>query len=149
MKKIQNILTAVIIIAVVGLMGIIVWIGYNQIINSQKEENTTNTITTNETNTVNNTVVEEDKEEESTPIESNDDYIGIEEEESNQEENIEKSTDEKAIDLAKETWGEDTSVTFSIERKDGNVYYIAVRSNATTISWYQVNIDTWEINEYY
>ena len=33
MKKIQNILTAVIIIAVVGLMGIIVWIGYNQIIN--------------------------------------------------------------------------------------------------------------------
>lgn len=149
MKKIQNILTAVIIIAVVGLMGIIVWIGYNQIINSQKEENTTNTITTNETNTTNNTVVEEDKEEESTPIESNDDYIGIEEEESNQEENIEKSTDEKAIDLAKETWGEDTSVTFSIERKDGNVYYIAVRSNATTISWYQVNIDTWEINEYY
>lgn len=149
MKKIQNILTAVIIIAVVGLMGIIVWIGYNQIINLQKEENTTNTITTNETNTTNNTVVEEDKEEESTPIESNDDYIGIEEEESNQEENIEKSTDEKAIDLAKETWGEDTSVTFSIERKDGNVYYIAVRSNATTISWYQVNIDTWEINEYY
>ncbi len=148
MKKTQNLLTGIIIVAVIALIGIIVWITYNQIINSQKEENTTNTITTNETNTTNNTVVKEN-EEESTPVESNDDYIGIEEEESANEENTEKTTDERAIELAKETWGEDDSVTFSIERKDGNVYYIAVSSNATTISWYQVNIDTWEISEYY
>ena len=148
MKKAQNILTGIIVVAVIALIGIIVWITYNQIINSQKEENTTNTITTNETNTTNNTVVKEN-EEESTPVESNDDYIGIEEEESANEENTEKTTDERAIELAKETWGEDDSVTFSIERKDGNVYYIAVSSNATTISWYQVNIDTWEISEYY
>lgn len=149
MKKTQNLLTGIIIVAVIALIGIIVWITYNQIINSQKEEkNTTNTIATNETtNTIN--VEENQEEEENTPVESNDDYIGIEEEESANEENTEKTTDERAIELAKETWGEDDSVTFSIERKDGNVYYIAVSSNATTISWYQVNIDTWEISEYY
>lgn len=149
MKKTQNLLTGIIVVAVIALIGIIVWITYNQIINSQKEENTTNTITTNETNTTNNTVVEENEEEENTTIQSNDDYIGIEEEESANEENIEKTTDERAIELARETWGEDDSVTFSIERKDNNLYYIAVRSNATTISWYQVNTDTWEISEYY
>ena len=149
MKKTQNLLTGIIIVAVIALIGIIVWITYNQIINSQKEEkNTTNTIATNETtNTIN--VEENQEEEENTPVESNDDYIGIEEEESANEENTEKTTDERAIELAKETWGEDDSVTFSIERKDGNVYYIAVSSNATTISWYQVNIDTREISEYY
>lgn len=149
MKKAQNILTGIIVVAVIALIGIIVWITYNQIINSQKEEeNTTNTIATNETtNTIN--VEENQEEEENTPVESNDDYIGIEEEESAKEENTEKTTDERAIELAKETWGEDDSVTFSIERKDGNVYYIAVSSNATTISWYQVNTDTWEISEYY
>ena len=148
MKKAQNILTGIIVVAVIALIGIIVWITYNQIINSQKEEeNTTNTIATNETtNTIN--VEENQEEEENTPVESNDDYIGIEEG-SAKEGNTEKTTDERAIELAKETWGEDDSVTFSIERKDGNVYYIAVSSNATTISWYQVNIDTWEISEYY
>ena len=149
MKKAQNILTGIIIIAVIALIGIIVWITYNQIINSQKEENTTNTIITNETNTTNNTVVEENDEVENTTNQSNDDYIGIEEEESAKEENTEKTTDERAIELARETWGEDDSVTFSIERKDGNLYYIAVRSNATTISWYQINTVTWEISEYY
>ena len=148
MKKTQNILTVIIIIAVMALIGIIVWITYNQIINSQKEER--NTTKTNEINTIGNTIVEETKQEtENNAIESNDDYIGLEEEESAKEENTEKTTDERAIELAKETWGEDDSVKFSIERKDGNLYYVAVRSNATTISWYQINTDTWEISEYY
>lgn len=147
MKKTQNILTGIIIIAIIALIGIVIWIVYNQMTNSQKQEVTsTNSTTTNKTS---NTTEEEVNEEKNTTLQSNDDYIGIEEEESSKEENTEKTTDERAIELAKETWGEDDSVTFSIERKDDNIYYIAVRSNATTISWYKVNTETWEISEYY
>ena len=57
--------------------------------------------------------------------------------------------DEKTIALAKKTWDGDDSVTFSIEEKKGFMYYVAVKSNATVISWYEVNTDTWEISEFY
>lgn len=148
MKKIQNILTGIIIIAVIALLGISVWIIYNQIINNQKQENISNNSST--TNEISNTIEEKnDEEENNTTVQSNNDYVGVEEEESDKQENTEKTTEEKAIELAKETWGEDDSVTFSIERKDENIYYIAVRSNAITISWYQINTETWEISEYY
>lgn len=147
MKKTQNILTGIIIIAIIVLVGIAIWIVYNQMINNQKQENISSNSST--TNDIENTIKEENEKEENTIIQSNNNYVGVEEEESNKQENTEKTTEERAIELAKETWGEDDSVTFSIERKDKNIYYVAVRSNATTISWYQINTETWEISEYY
>ena len=95
---------------------------------------------------------DETEKQEEKPIEgkeSNDEYIGQEEKESETDDKDEKSIDEKALDLAKKEWGDDSSVQFSIEEKKGNKYYIAVTSNATRIAWYEVNINTWEISEFY
>ena len=52
------------------------------------------------------------------------------------------------IELAKKEWGEDNSVTFNIEEKDGDKYYVAVKKDATTIKWYEVDTDKWTISEY-
>ena len=62
--------------------------------------------------------------------------------------NTAKSKEEKAIDLAKKEWGDDDSVSFNIEEKKGNIFYIAVKSDASVISWYEVNTETWEISEF-
>ena len=97
-------------------------------------------------NSEENTVKEELKQ-----PESQDDYIGEEEQESNNDEQtqVTENKDEKAIELAKKEYGEDdTSVTYSIERKDGNKYYVAVKNDATVVMWYEVDTDTWEISEY-
>ena len=68
--------------------------------------------------------------------------------ESNKEENTAKSNDEKEIELAEKEWGEDDSVKFSIEEKKGSKYYVAVKRDATVISWYEVDTETWKISEY-
>ena len=149
MKK-QKILNIIIIIAVMVLIGIAVSIGYEQTINSKKQEEL-NKISTN-TNEIKNNTTKPQEEEKNTAKEENEpeeEYVGKEEENSSQEDNKVKSKDEKTIDLAKKTWGEDDSVTFSIEEKKGFIYYVAVKSNATVISWYEVNTDTWEISEFY
>ena len=74
--------------------------------------------------------------------------MGEEEQEPQKEEPTTQSKDEKAIDLAKKEWGEDDSVKFSIEEKKGSKYYVAVKRDATVISWYEVDTETWKISEY-
>lgn len=149
-KEKQKILTGIIVIAFVLLALVIGYVVYDEI-NSNKQE--TNTIEIENQTSNDNTISNEEKEEniveeEVVVQESNDDYIGEEEIESS--EDTEKTTDEKALELAKKTWGEDdTSVTFSIEEKIGNIYHIAVKSNAYVATWYEVNTETWEISEYY
>lgn len=146
----QNILTVVIIVAIIALIGIIVYVMYEEKI---KENNKVQNATLIESvnNTTNNTVQEEKeqpkKEEEEQP--KQDEYIGKEEEETNKEEDTQMTKDEKAIQLAKDQWGEDSSVTFNIEEKKDNIYYIAVKSNATVVAWYEVNTETWTISEFY
>ena len=57
--------------------------------------------------------------------------------------------EEKAIELAKKEWGEnDSNVTYNVEQKEGNVYYIAVRLNDQVQKWYEVNTEKWTIQEY-
>ena len=89
---------------------------------------------------------------EETEKEPENEYIGEEERNITEAENKEateaKSKDQKAIELAKNKWGNDDSVTFSIEEKKGSIYYIAVKSDANVISWYEVNTDTWEISDF-
>ena len=142
MRK-QNILTAIIIIAVIALIGIIGYIAYEEITNRNKAKNEPVQQVEEK---------QEEKEEIEEPVEEQEpeeEYVGEEEKETQKEENTEISKDEKAIELAKQTYGEEEGVTFSIEEKKDNIYYIAVKSNATVISWYEVNTDTWEISEFY
>ena len=85
--------------------------------------------------------------------ESQDDYVGEEEKESQEkvkeEQKESKQTDdEKAIELAKKEWGDDDSVSFSIEEKKDTKIYVAVKSDATVIQWYEVNTSDWTISEY-
>lgn len=146
----QKILTAIIIVALVALILIIAYVVYSEKISENKKD-TSNTAITENLVMNNNTIAEPEEEakvEEKEP-ESNNNYIGQEENESTQQEDTQLTKDEKAIQLAKDKWGEDDSVTYNIEEKKGNTYYIAVKSNATVVAWYEVNIETWTINEFY
>ena len=58
------------------------------------------------------------------------------------------TNEEKAIDLVKKLWGEDNSVTFSIAKKKGNKYYVAVKKSNSSNIWYEVDTETWEVSEY-
>ena len=141
----QKILNIIIIVAVIALLGILGSITYEQKKNSEKDKDTT--VSTN-TNEIKNEIVEQ-KEDVTEEKEPEQEYVGQEEEDSLKEETPAKTKDEKVIKLAKQTWDGDDSVTFSIEEKKGFMYYVAVKSNATVISWYEVNTDTWEISEFY
>ena len=59
-----------------------------------------------------------------------------------------QSKEEQAIDAVKKQWGEDDSVTFSVERKKDTKYYVAVKSSNSETTWYEVDIETWEVEEY-
>ena len=60
-----------------------------------------------------------------------------------------KKVQHTAIELAKKEWGEnDSNVTYNVEQKEGNVYYIAVRLNDQVQKWYEVNTEKWTIQEY-
>ena len=54
----------------------------------------------------------------------------------------------KAIELAKKEWGEDDTVTFSVDEKKDSKYYVAVKQDATVIQWYEVDTNNWTISEY-
>lgn len=142
----QKILTILIVIAVILLILIGVYVVYQEenIKTDNKVENKITNTTNNTTNNIKNNEVSN-----TTNTVPDDNYIGKEEEESNVKEDTELTTDEKALKMAKERWGEDDSVTFNIEKKNGNIYIISVNSNATTVFWYQVNTKTWEISDYY
>ena len=152
----QNISTVVIVIAVVVIVMVIGFGLYPSLTNKEEEKITpTTSENSDEEDTNANTNQQEDqednvkKEETVTPEEEENNYVGQEEQESNEEADVAKTKDEKAIELAKKEWGEnDTSVTYSIEQKDGNIYYIAVKSNATVEQWYEVDTENWTIKEY-
>lgn len=144
MMKKQSILTVIIVIAVIALIGIAGYVVYEEITNRNKAK--TEPTQQVEEKQEEDKTTEEPAEEETQPEEE---YVGEEEKEAQEEENTEISKDEKAIELAKQTYGEDDTVTFSIEEKKDNIYYIAVKSNATVISWYEVDTDNWTISEFY
>lgn len=53
-----------------------------------------------------------------------------------------KTSEQKAIDIAKKDWGNDSNVNFSVQGMDGNGNYIVVVSDSSTVSlaFYSVNI---------
>ena len=77
---------------------------------------------------------------------------GVEETQVNEEnQESEESTEnysEKALELAKEEWGEDDSVYYTIDNQADNIYNISVRSKETTATLieYEVNVNTQEVS---
>ena len=156
-QKKQNILTAIIIILILALIMLIGSIVYEEKINRDKQE-IQETIAPMEKEEQKDNIEEQeensDKEEvnEQEVVEDNEpkeEYIGEEEKENNEVVSKPKSNDEKAIELARAKWGNDNTVTFSIEEKKDLIYYVAIKSDATVISWYEVNVETEEVSEYY
>lgn len=155
----QNLLTMIIIVAFLAIALIVGFIIYPEIIennksnslNSQSTKQTENTnITTNSTQTTGTTNTETTNTE-STSTASTNGYVGEEEKESDasQTTSTSQTKEEKAIELAKKEWGEnDSNVTYNVEQKEGNVYYIAVRLNDQVQKWYEVNTEKWTIQEY-
>lgn len=84
-------------------------------------------------------------------VQNTDTPQGREEQESNKEAQT-GNPEEKAINLAKKEWGENSDVyNFVIDSVDGNIYTVAVRSanstGVTTIAYFKVNVDTEEVVE--
>lgn len=155
----QKILTIGLIITIILLIAVIFYAVYEpknnkEIIDNVNNVNETmentqinNTNTnTSTTNTITNQVVENETIENKKDEEK---YVGEEEKNTDQEATEQINKDEKSIKLAKQKWGEnDTSVTYNIEQKENNLYYISVTRDANVLAWYEVNTDTWEISDY-
>lgn len=153
----QNLLTMIIIVAFLAIALIVGFIIYPEIrennksnsLNSQSTKQTENT-NTNSTQTTSATNTETTNTE-STSTASTNGYVGEEEKEidASQTNSTSQTKEEKAIELAKKEWGEnDSNVTYNVEQKEGNVYYIAVRLNDQVQKWYEVNTEKWTIQEY-
>lgn len=154
MKKQQHILTLIIVLAVIGIAVLVCSIIYDEKIKDNKKAVETISIPQVEVaskDEVEEPAKEEEKPEVSTNTES--DYVGEEEKESQEQVEEEQkeskqTNEEKAIELAKKEWGDDDSVSFSIEEKKDTKIYVAVKSDATVIQWYEVNTSDWTISEY-
>ena len=86
-------------------------------------ENTVQNAIENITNSVNSEIENENTIEESeTPTISEQTNVNVED----------SGLEGKAIDLAKKEWGEDSSVYFTNEGKEGEYYIVAVRDKSTT-----------------
>lgn len=163
MRKSTKILIGILIILIICLISYIIYISQNEITstsiqnetqNELENENIVNEIenavnTTNtlqEDNTQNQTSQNTSNEATNQNIPNND-ITGKEEQES-YEQSGGINPDEKAIDLAKQEWGETAeNYLFAVEDIQGNIYRIAVISNATTIGYIEVNLDTGEAKE--
>ncbi len=119
------------------------------VINEVEEQNVVNEIDTNvvEENTTTNTESTESSESSETSVEPTQNYVGKEEQESSEQSGTE-NPEQTAIDFAKEKWGETSnSYNFVVENVEGNIYHIAVISNAITIAYMDVDLETGEVTE--
>lgn len=148
-KNTQRILTIIIVLAVIVLFILIGSIIYEEQMKKNKEavESVYAPILENDSDSIEPVQIENTEIEEEI---KNEEYIGEEEQETNEKDTVSQiqNNDEKAIDLARKEWGEDSSVTFNIEEKDGTKYYVAVKQDATVIGWYEIDADNWKIKEF-
>lgn len=100
-----------------------------------------------EENVANDTVTESNVQQ--TTQEPQEQIIGREEQESINQ-NQGPTDEEKVIELAKNKWGaNDTTVTFNIMNREGDIYMVSVNNKETTavMTWYQVNVATGEVTQ--
>lgn len=173
MRKSTKVLIVVLVIIIISLIGYITYIFIedkkieekqgenevkqeeqienNEIENNEIEKDESQTYnTTSNTNIINENAEQTTNQTNITPpgTELPTEIVGQEEQESSQE-NGGVNPEEKAINLAKQKWGETSdSYTFMIDHIDGNVYHVAVVANAITIAYIDVNIQTGEVNEF-
>lgn len=155
-QKKQNILTFIIVILVLILASLIISIIYEEKINMTKqnaEDVVASDLEENEAIEDEGEDIpvedEEEKQQSDENIQNEEtEYVG-EEEKQPDVEITQKSKDEKAIELAQNEWGDDDTVSFNVEEKKGDIYYVAVKSEAAVIQWYEIDTVTWEISEYY
>ena len=151
----QNLLTMIIIVAFLAIALIVGFIIYPEIkesnksnsLNSQSTKQTENTSTSSTQTT--STINTETTKTESTNTGSTNGYIGEEEKNNGETESTSLTKEEKAIELTKKEWGEDDkNVTYNVEQKEDNIYYVAVRLNDQVQKWYEVDTEKWTIQEY-
>ncbi len=150
MKNFLKVILAILILAVLCVIGYAGWYYYNDKNTSNSQNNSQQT---NNVPNQNKTEVEteenkeednkeEEKEEEKAEESQENQEEKKEEETSNEEGNI--SDEDKAIELAKKQYGMTDGVYFRIEQVQSNgVYIISVRDSETTrdYAWYTVNVN--------
>lgn len=158
-QKKQNLLTMVIILLVIALIMMIGSIVYEEKINMAKQltQNPEVLLPKEDNKEIENEEELDDNQEENQDSENGKneqidetekepEFVG--EEENNTNEDASQSKDEKAINLVKKEYGNDDTVTYSIEQKNGIKYYVAVKGSDTETIWYEVDTETWEVSEY-
>lgn len=134
MKKIISVV--IILLLIVGVVYFLDLSGEN---NNTKNENTLNNVIENKQE---NILVENELEDEIVnEIEANEIENTIS---SETFEESPKTSEEKAVSIAKKDWGNTSNVEFSVEGMDGNGNYIvAVRDSKTTqaLAFYTVNLE--------
>ena len=158
-KKSTKGLTILLVLLVIFLC---VYICYVYMQDRNKEKNETDTIvqeniiqnsiienTLNEVNTENIVTQQTQNINTQNSIKNNEpEVVGKEEQESNQETGG-INPEEKAINLAKQKWGQNSDAyIFKVDYVEGDIYHVAVISNAMIISYMDVNIKTEEVTEY-
>ena len=155
----QNLLTMIIIVAFLAIVLIVGFIIYPEIKENNKKNiqnshsitktESTNTISTKTSSITQNITNANTETTKTTKTDSTNGYIGREEMDNEKTESIAQTKEERAIDLARKEWGEnDANVTYNVEQKEENIYYVAVRLNDQVQKWYEVNTEKWTIKEY-
>lgn len=152
----QNLLTMIIIVAFLAIALIVGFIIYPEIKennknNIQNSHSITKTESTNTISTKTSSITQNitNANTETTKTDSTNGYIGREEMDNEKTESIAQTKEERAIGLARKEWGEnDTSVTYNVEQKEENIYYVAVRLNDQVQKWYEIDTEKWTIKEY-
>lgn len=110
----------------------------------KKEENKTANIDNNAIHEIKESNVIGQEEKESQENENKENSNLSEENTTKEDNNGEISKQEgknKAIDMARKKWGEDDTVYYFIDRVNGNIYNVSVRSKDTTESLVEYEID--------
>lgn len=158
----QNLLTMIIIVAFLAIALIVGFIIYPEIKENNKKNiqnshsitktestNIISTKTSSITQNITNANTETTETTKTTKTDSTNGYIGREEMDNEKTESIAQTKEERAIDLARKEWGEnDKNVTYNVEQKEENIYYVAVRLNDQVQKWYEIDTEKWTIKEY-
>ena len=150
-KKVVIICTIIALIVV----GVAVWYGINELSKEEAPEVATNTQLEvknelKEENTIIENIIEEEnttqenstvEENTTSKNEENNTFQG-EEETKTEDQESDTNSNEKALNLVKQEWGEDSTVYYTIDNVEGEIYTISVRSKSTTgtLAEYEVDV---------
>ncbi len=159
MDKSTKILLIVLAIALIVVGAVIVFTKSDNVVNNETTNNSVNEAVNNALNWINNEMGNEVEGNEATENETvsnvventnNNGNDKTEDENITENQKEEMADDEKAIELVKNKWGEDDSVTFKIDEKteDGKYSVSVVDKNTTEVlMWYEADIKNETVEE--